>query len=247
MQLSVILIALFVFLLAGVSKGISGMGLPLVATPILTVMFDLQTAIALTVPATVATDCFMLVKTFEKWSTLKKAAVLTLMGIGGMIIGSTILVMTDSNLLTGLLGVVIIFFVISSLTSFLPQFTKPPQWVDGAVGLIGGTLQGAAGASGPLISLYFLQMNVSRYQFLFLINCYFVVIDITQLITISSLGFYQGNTLFLYALLAIIPSFLGLALAMKIQKSITDSVFKYSVLSLIGISGLLLLYKALFS
>lgn len=149
-----IVIAVGALLLAGLAKGISGMGVPVIATPILAVLFDLQTAIAVTITATLVTDAIMLARLPKNWSLLKQAGILMLFGICGIIIGSIVLVQVNQLILSGILGLVILVFVATSVFSLLPAIRRHAL-LDSVVGLGGGMLQGASGASGPIISMYF--------------------------------------------------------------------------------------------
>jgi uncharacterized membrane protein YfcA len=237
-----ILVAVIALLLGGFAKGISGMGLPVVATPILTLLFDLQTAIPVVMVATLVTDVILLVKIPKQWGLIKHAVVLIIFGMFGIILGSYLLVNINQLLLSGILGVVILVFVITSFFSLLPSI-KRMIWLDAVVGLLGGTVQGAAGASGPIISMYMLQMKMSRNEFLFLINCFFAFIDLIQIITVYKLGLYQGAVSY-YALIALIPALVGLAIATLLQKRISDQVFRNSILIVMTLSALVLLFKS---
>lgn len=238
-----IIVAVIALLLGGFAKGISGMGLPIVATPILTLLFDLQTAIAITIVSTFVTDVIMLVRTPKNWGLIKNAAPLMIFGIFGIVLGSYFLVNINQFILSGILGVVIVIFVVTSFFSLLPTFKRLP-WLDAAVGLIGGTVQGAAGASGPIISMYMLQMKMNRNEFLFMINSFFVTIDLVQFIAVYKLGLYKGVVVY-YSLGALVPALLALAVAFVLQNRISDQVFRNSVLLIMTLSALVLLYKSI--
>jgi uncharacterized protein len=243
LSLFTIIVAAIALLLGGFAKGISGMGLPVVTIPILTLLFDLQTAIAVTILSTLITDIIMLIRTPKSWGLIKNAAALMIFGVCGIIVGSYFLININQLILSGILGVVILIFVITSFFSLLPSFKRLP-WLDAVVSLIGGTVQGAAGASGPIISMYMLQMNMSRNQFLFLINSFFVTIDLVQFITVYKLGLYKGAVAY-YSLGAIVPALLALAVGLVLQKRISDKVFRNSVLLVMTLSAFILLYKSI--
>lgn len=242
MSTVLIVIAVAALLLGGFAKGLSGMGLPVIATPIFALLFDLQTAIAVVILSTLATDVIFLWKTRKNWSLLKQAAILIGFGMCGTVLGSYLLVNVNQLFLSGVLGIVILVYVATSLFSLLPPI-KRASWLDAAVGLVGGTFQGSSGACGPIISMYMLQMKLSRNDFLFLINCFFVFIDLIQLIAVYRLGLYEGSVKF-YALGAMVPALSGLALALLLHKRISDQVFRYSVLAVMTISAAVLLVKS---
>jgi uncharacterized membrane protein YfcA len=237
-----ITIAVVALLFGGFSKGLIGMGLPMVAIPILTLLFDLQSAIAITLVPSMLTNIVVLARLPKSWSVIQKAAPLMIFGMLGILLGSYFLVHINQYILMAVLGAVILIFVITSFFSLLPTL-KRKLWLDGVFGLIGGTLQGASGASGPIVSMYMLQMKISRNEFLFLMNSFFMAINIVQLITIYQLGLYKGVVAY-YALGGLVPVLLALAVAMEVQKRISDTFFRNFVLVVTGISGLVLLYKS---
>jgi uncharacterized membrane protein YfcA len=224
------------------AKGISGMGLPVVAIPILTVLFDLQTAIAVTILSTVVTDIIILARMPKDWGVMRKALVLVVFGAVGIILGTYFLVNVNQLILSGVLGIVILIFVVTNFFSLLPTI-KRRTWLDAVFGFVGGTVQGASGASGPIISMYMLQMKLSRSEFLFLINSFFLVVDSVQFLSVYKLGLYQGPLVY-YSFVALVPTVIALFIALALQKRISDRVFRNSVLVLLLLSAILLLYKA---
>lgn len=242
LQIILCICALFI---SGISKGISGLGLPVIAIPIFTALIDLQTAIVLLTPSTVVTDIIMALKFLNKdMKTIKSIIYLIVFGIIGMLIGTQLLVVIDLSILTGLLSVVVLLFVTISWFDLLPRFNKrPSKWIDATVGLVGGALQGATGSSGPIITIYLLQMKINRVTFLFIINSFFVITGVTQFLRLLQLNLYYVETI-KFSLVSFIPVFIGLLLSFKIQKYITEFLFKKLILILIGISGVILAYKS---
>lgn len=112
------------------------------------------------------------------------------------------------------------------------------------IGLAAGLLQGAAGQCGPLISLFFYQLNLSRAAFLFLINAFFVLVDITYLASLAWHGLYTDER----AVQAAGAAFLAmptLLLAMRFQEKISEELFRKIVLFVLALTGAVLLYRGL--
>ena len=194
-----IIVAIIALVLGALAKGISGMGLPLVSTPILTLVFDLQTAIAIVIPATFATDIYMLAKIPKNWTLLKSIVILLIFGAVGIVIGSFILVSVNQLILSGVLGIMILVFVVTSTFKLLPAI-KQRNWIDAVIGIIGGLFQGSTGSCGPIISMYLLQMKITRNDFLFIITSFFIMTDIVQLAALYKLGIYNADNYSLCAL-----------------------------------------------
>ena len=92
--------------------------------------------------------------------------------------------------------------------------------------------------------MYLLQIPISRQDFLFLINSFFLFIDIIQLVTIYQLGFYAEDTK-IYALIALIPALFGLVVAFRLQNRISNQLFRLSVFVIMAISAVMLFVKSL--
>lgn len=221
------------------------MGIPLVATPILALLFDLQTAIAIAVLATFINDLIFLVRMDKNWALIKHAAILLAFGVAGTALGSYLLVRLNPSLLSGLLGVIILIYVATSFFSQVPTI-KRRVWLDSVVGIIGGTFQGTTGSSGPVIGMYLLQMKLSRNDYLFILNSFFLAVDCMQLTALYKLGLYRGE-IALYALAALIPTLVGLAVAFKVHQHISDAWFRKAVFIVMTFSAVTLLYKSIAS
>jgi len=227
---------------AGLAKGVSGMGIPLIATPVLALLFDLQTAVPAVVLATLASDIIFLSKTEKRWPLVRQAGILLAFGAAGTALGSYLLARLNPMLLSGALGAVVLLYVAASLFSLVPAVRRR-AWLDAAVGLIGGTFQGAAGASGPIVGMYLLQRKLSRNDYLFLLNAFFLAVDGIQIAALYRLGLYQGAAAWL-APAALVPVLLGLAVSFKVHGKLPDARFRGAVLLVMTFSAVTLLYKS---
>ncbi len=236
-----LMVAALAILLAGATKGVTGMGLPVVATPFLAALFDVRTAIAITIIPTTLSDLPILYTFRAEWRQLRWLVPLVVAGMVGIVIGTRILVRVDQRLLAGVLGVSVLAFVATSwfrpLSRLDTSFAK--RW-GAAVGWAGGLLQGATGASGPIITILFYQLNLSRAAFLFVINAFFLMLDTTQLVSLISVGVFTPR-LFLLALSATFLVMPTLFLALRFQARISDQVFHRAVLLVLALTGLVLL------
>ena len=169
-----LLIGILAVLLAGATKGISGIGLPVVATPILAVLYDLPTAIAVAILPTALSDMPILYTYRSEWRQARRFIPMIVAGMAGVLIGTQILIRVDERLLKAVLGLGVLLFVVISWFHLLPRLSDrfATRW-GGVVGLLAGLLQGATGTSAPVITVFFYQLHLPRAAFLFLINIFF--------------------------------------------------------------------------
>ena len=130
------------FLSGGILKGIIGVGVPVVVVPILTIYFDIQTAVSTMVIPNLITNLWQYYKYKRFLGSKKDLIQFTLAGAVGVIAGTVLLVNLQATyLLSGLSGVILmfIFFRIHKpnwkLTESTSKFLVIP------CGLIGGAFQ----------------------------------------------------------------------------------------------------------
>lgn len=230
-------LAFAVVLLAGLSKGVTGLGAPALALPVLALAYPFKLVVAVLVLPTIASDAIVLARVWRHAAGVRRLAVFAACGLAGIVIGTNVLVRANPNLLKGLLGVVVLVFVGTSWAGRMPSLSGRSERVAGGVtGLVAGALQGSAGASGPLVAIYLFDLGLDRLAFLFSINALFLVLDSTQFTTLRQVGLITGGTLAL-SLLAAVPLLGGVVGGLALQRRIDDRVFRRVILSVLGLVG----------
>lgn len=240
-----IVVAAASLLAAGFMKGVSGMGLPVVATPILAALYDLHTAIAVTIPATLLTDVPILYTFRAEWRQARRLIPILLPAVVGIVVGTQILVTVDPASLRVLLGVLVIGFVLVAHFRLLPRLSERlARRIAPGVAVAAGVLQGTAGQSGPVISMYFFQLELPRPAFLFVINAFFLVVDSAQMLSLIAHGFYTpGRSAQAVAVACLsVPTLL---LALRLQGRISEDLFRRAVLMVLALTGTMLVVRPL--
>jgi uncharacterized protein len=167
-----------------------------------------------------------------------------LLGLGGIIFGTQLLVSVDEVILRIGLGVVITVFVVMSWFNRLPVLSKPTARIAGPfIGLTAGALQGSVGASGPLVTMYLFSLGMSRAAFLFAINAIFLILDTTQVVALQLVGLYTPGVILLAAL-ASVPLCLGVIVGFRTQRYVSDLRFRQGVLALLTLTAVSLLVRS---
>ena len=230
-------------------KGLSGMGLPLIATPIIAALYDLPTAITITMPATVLSDLPILYAYRGEWREARRLAPVLLPlaagAVGGIWLGTGLLVRLSQDLLRMVLGILVLLFVGVAHFKLIPHLSeKIASRIGLGVGLVGGVLQGAAGQSGPIISSYMYQLSLPRATYLFVINAFFLAADISQVLSLNSQGLYTTARWELagVATLLSMPTLLG---GLRMQKHLSEERFRRVVLAALALTGVVLVVRGL--
>jgi uncharacterized protein len=239
-------VAIAAILLAGIAKGVTGMGLPVAGVPILVALYgDLRLVLLTTVLATAVSDVPMLWR-FRK--NYREASILVgflICGLIGIVIGTRILLYVKVSILSAILAAVVIAFIAVSWFGKVPRMSRPlAQRVGPLIGFACGIIQGSAGASGPIVTTYLVSSQLSRDGFLFAINAIFFVLDWTQFASLQQLHL---TTLAIWqaAGVVLVLAFAGMGIGFAIQKRIDDVIFKRAVLVMLGCAAVGLVIRAL--
>lgn len=239
-------VAIAAILLAGVAKGVTGMGLPVAGVPILVALYgDLRLVLLTTVLATAVSDVPMLWR-FRK--NYREASILVgflICGLIGIVIGTRLLLYVKVSILSAILAAVVIAFIAVSWFGKVPTMSRAlAQRVGPLIGFACGIIQGSAGASGPIVTTYLVSSQLSRDGFLFAINAIFFVLDWTQFASLQQLHL---TTLAIWqsAGVVLVLVFVGIGIGFAIQKRIDDVIFKRAVLVMLGCAAVGLVIRAL--
>lgn len=237
-------VALFAVVVAGVAKGVTGLGLPVAGVPILVGLYgDLRTILVVTILGTAVSDLPILWRFRKQAGDLRKLLGFVIAGAIGMVAGTHILGIVRSAYLSAVLAIVVVVFIAVSWLGRVPTMSQEAAKRAGPfIGLVCGMLQGSAGASGPVVTSYMLSMQLPREGFLFTLNAIFLVLDWTQF---ASLQRYTNPRLALASLVVLALVLVGLAIGLAIQRRIDDKLFRRGVLVMLGLAAIGLISRAL--
>lgn len=238
-----LIVAALAIALAGVAKGVTGMGIPVIGVPILVALYgDLRAVLPVTILATILSDVAMAIRWRRDVRELLVLLPFALAGLVGIVAGTRLLVAIRPAILSLALAAVMTAFIVASWLGRTPRIPRARRW--GALaGLAGGVLQGAAGASGPVVTSYLLSIGIPRATFLLAINVVFGVLDVTQAATLAQLGLLHGGILGA-ALATCAITALGLVAGVALQRRIDDRVFRHAILVLLALATAGLVIRA---
>lgn len=238
-------VAIATVLMAGVAKGVTGMGLPVAGVPILVALYgDLRLVLLTTILGTALSDVPMLWR-FRK--SYREASILfgfLICGLIGIVIGTRILIYVKVSILSAVLAAVVIAFIFVSWFGKVPTMSRVLATRLGPlIGLICGIVQGSAGASGPIVTTYLVSSQLSREGFLFAINAIFFVLDWTQFVSLQQLHL-TTPAIWASSLAVAVLAFAGMGIGFAIQKRINDLVFRRAVLVMLACAAVGLIVRA---
>ena len=229
----------------GFVKGVVGIGLPLVATPIVANLTDPRTAVVVLAVPIGVTNLWVVFGAGMKWAEFRRVAGVLCGVILGTYGGANLLAVLDVRKLSLYVGVIVVVFV--SLQVFRIHLAIGPRlerFVGLPFGVGAGVLGGSTSVFGPLLAMYLYGIGLTKMAFVVTISLLFVVGNVGQILGFSYLGLYTGQIV-IYSVAFTLPALLGLWLGMRLQGRIDARLFNRAVLVVMLASALSLIWRGL--
>lgn len=232
------------FALGGVLKGATGFGAPLLAVPLLALMFDLPFAI------TIFSIPNILPNLWQSWVYRKHhlpagfAVSFALAGGLGAGIGTFVLTRTSPDLLKLVLACIILGYV--GFRIYKPAWKlglRSATRLSFPLGAVAGMLQAAAGLSSPVAVTFLTSMHLERSQFIATISVFFTSLGVVQIPMLISYG-YLDRTNVLLSCAALLPLAAGMPFGAFLGKHISRENFNRILLVILTVLSVKLLLES---
>ena len=231
------------FMLAGMVKGVIGMGLPTVAMSVLGLFMGTPEAVALLAVPTLVTNTWQLVGGPRFGELLRRLAPLLLTLLAGAYFGAGLL--AHGAFVAGALGGVLAAYGLFGLLA--PQLHVPPHLekpLAPLVGLLSGALYGATGlAAIPLIP-YLTSLKLDKDELIQAFGLTFSTCAIGL-----TLGLLGGGRMAMSvtgtSLLALLPAMAGMLAGQRIRRHMKPEIFRRFFMTWMLVIGLYMLVQAL--
>jgi len=230
---SLSLVAL-IFILAGLVKGVIGMGLPTIGIGFLGLMIAPVEAAAMLVLPSLVTNVWQLISGPDFLPLLKRFKTLLIGICLGTPLGVSFIVSGQTAIVTAGLGIVLMAYGLYGLSAARIQVAaRTEYWLTPVIGVLTGIISGATGIAALPMAPYFTALNLKRDELIQALGLSFTVASIALAIGL----WVTGEFLFEIAtisLLALIPALGGMFLGQFIRKKIPQEKFRrYFFLSLV--------------
>jgi len=227
-----------VFILAGLVKGVIGMGLPTIAIGLLgLVMAPVEAAAMLVLPSLI-TNVWQLIAGPSFRALLKRFNTLLIGICCGTPLGVSFIVSGNTPIVTAFLGFVLMAYGLYGLSA--ARVAIPAQaewWVSPLMGFFTGILMGATGISALPVAPYFTALGLKRDDLIQALGLSFTVSSIALAIGLLVTGEFMMEIATI-SLLALIPAFLGLFVGQFLRQKIPQEQFRrYFFASLLILGG----------
>lgn len=216
--------ALLAIALGSVFKGITGVGLPILAVPMIATFASVADAVVLMVLPGLAANA-LVIFTHRKWHLIVEHRVFLATGFLAGFFGTWLLsVMGDRSLkllLALWLGIYLVQYFSRKPGKQVFNF---PGWLTSILGAIAGTMQGAMGISASIVGPYFHASGLARETYAFATAFTFLIFGVAQFSAMSQVELLTSDRLSVGAL-AIIPTLLFTQFGIRISSRISERAF----------------------
>lgn len=236
-HLPIVLACVAIFAVGGMFKGIVSLGLPLILLPLLLLVVDIRTAVALMMVPLILSNLVQALEGEGLAAILKRFwAPLLLIAIGS-ILGTVLFAVLDRHILQLTIGAFAIVFATASLAQpglSVPAHAEP--WLGPLTGLASGVIGGMSTFFGPILTIYLVGLHLPRDTFVKTIALFYFVASTALLVGGASQGTTDA-TLVLASALAMAPTYGGMAIGRAVRHKINPDRFRNLVLVVVWVSG----------
>lgn len=230
-------------LAGGFVKGALGVGLPLLAVPLLSLGVQPHLAIALLVVPVLASNFWQALEGGQFMPSLRRfGGLIAAQFLATVLTVRLTLTLSASQLNAMLAGAVLLAVVLMALKPTLQISASRERVVGVIVGLVSGLLGGVSSLTGPVIITYLVALQLRRDEFVSSISIVYLT---------GALPLYGAMLLFgrlglaelTGSLLALVPMGAGLLIGKTLRRRLDDNRFRRLLLAFLVVLALLLLFK----
>jgi uncharacterized membrane protein YfcA len=228
------------------AKGVTGVGGPSLAIPVLAAFTGVEYAVAVIAIPTALANIWLLMDTKSAakdtgWFLIPMLAA----GFVGTVLGVWLLLSIDDQVMAVVLGAFMLLYIVWYL--FNPEAKlsdRSARRLAAPAGLAAGALHGATGISAPVVATYIHSLRLPRTAFVFAVSVPFLVLGLVQIASLVALGGYDRGRI-VAGVLACIPVIVVTPIAMRLGKGLSVRTFQYVVLAVLAAAAVRLLWSGL--
>jgi uncharacterized membrane protein YfcA len=232
-------------LIAAFIKGTTGMGFPMIATPMVALLLDIRTAITILIIPNIVMDITQAFRGSVPKAIIRRFAGMFLLTVVGVFLGTKVLVTLPLWILNLTLGATVLAFVGSTILRVNPQVSpRVEKYLSPWVGLLTGFVMGITNAGGPAIAIYLYGLKLSKREFIKSISTIFIINKVSQLAAVSTWNLFTMER-FILSVEVTLFVLLGFYFGLKTQDRINQQTFNRGLLALLFVIGVTLVVRSL--
>ena len=243
MPIGVMAWAMLAFAVAGLVKGISGIGYSTTALPILTLGVGIETAMPLVLLPSIASNLMVMVTAGHFRSSLSRFWPLYVAMLPGLILGLSTLSRVDKSIAEVALGAVILGYTAYALArpeTMLPAHLHKLFMVP--AGFLNGLVNGLTGSQIMPMIPYMMSLKLQPNEFVQSTNIGFTLASLVMLAGLTSIGYLDWSIVFI-SLAGLVPAFACVKVGTAVRSRLQAHAFRIIVLMVLAVLAISLLAR----
>lgn len=235
----------FGIFIGGLTKGISGVALPMTTYAIVLNFVDAQTGIALVAIPIVVTNLWQAFGAGDVFQPIKRFWLMAIIFLIALFIGSRLVSILDAKILFGIIGASAIIFTASQLfkPSDSPLSPKAEKILGPIAGAVGGIMGGLTTVWGPPLLMFLYSLKLDKDMWVRSVTAIYLL-GAFPLVTFYYLnGILDGNRIWLSSA-ACVPALIGIVIGARVRHYINEEIFRKLLLAALFVAGLNLIRRA---
>lgn len=236
-DISTIALVAVTYVLAGIVKGVTGLGIPIIGVALVAPVLGMQTAVAVLLVPSIVTNLWQAVVGGAFVRIVRRLWPMLITACIGIWFGSGILAAADGRFLIFFFGVfLIVYTTIALIKAKLPSPGMWETWLTPVMGAAGGVVFGMTGSFMVPGTLYVQSLGLARDQFVQALGIVFVTISSVMMGALAQRAMLSPEMVVL-SVGALLPTILGMVLGQNLRRFLTEEQFTRVVLVVIMIAG----------
>jgi hypothetical protein len=227
--------------LYGISKAGFGIGVGILATPLLTLAIPATEAVTILAPLLIITDFFTVIHyrlNFHRQSiVLLLPAAMIGIAAGGLFFGYFRASQRSLQMVMGILALSFVLFqLLRAMIMGAVEARRPPPVAGLFLGALAGFVSTLSHAGGPPIAVYLLPQQLPRQLFVGTTVIFFAVVNLLKVVPYQMLGLFNPGNLSAVVWLAPL-TYIGVRLGLYLNRRFTDLWFNRVIYALLFVTG----------
>jgi len=233
------------FIVAGVAKGAIGMGLPPIALALMTFAVRPEDALALMVIPSMATNIWQAIYGRDFLRLLRRFWTMAATSVAALIFVAVVFGHLGSQKAMAWVGVILVLYAALALTAWRPAVSRATErWANPLIGAARGAVAGITGVAAVPFLPYMQSLDIDRHDLVQALGIMFLFIIGALTVALVVQGAFDSTNL-VGAILAIVPTFMGVWIGQKARNAVSPETFRRIFLFGMFIVGLHMAYRLL--
>ena len=230
-----LLVVLCAVVVGAVLKSVTGMGLPIIGIPIISLVVGVEDAVVVIALPNLVLNAALMFRERSHLTETRDLPMLAGAGILGAVIGAFVLLRApEEPIIAALVAVVaiyvVLFFAAPSLTI---DPTTSRRWAP-AAGATAGFLQGSIGISGPVVATWIHAYRLPRGAHIASVTSLFLITGVTQFVILLGSGEMSGR--WVAALISVIHALATVPFGASLRDRLSSRGFDLAIVATLSVS-----------